>query len=574
MANGTISAGKNIQFLLGTQANLEKYIKGPSASDGARAADGTFYLTNDTHRLYVGTSLGTAVPVNEGVITVSNLDILKTVSAHPGEFYYVTNGNILCVYTGKEWVQINNNTNTYVKATDTVVSLADQVATITTKYTMSDGTTPISDSWNLAVAEGVKVSIDAATDKVILTGVVNDSFGVSAASNIATVTLRDSFNNEKTFNVKTGNTNTMTVGASADGDAVVLNVKDMSNTALKVTPEATGFKVAVTDIMGTQSDVINPSIKVGASSDDTKHKTLNFVNGTATLPIYTKEEIDDIKLALNAMTYRGLVGTSASSTNPQRVIKAWATVKASSAEIGDTYLFAEQVTDGSNVYSKGTMAIARGVETNGVILAGNVIWDFVESTVNTDTKYELNNQATVAGTAGFVQLVGKLGGITESGKKVFFEDGTAIKASVTVDDDGHAHISFAHEGITASKTTGTVAQGVATYASSNDKSEKATTITTIESITVNAQGHVTNLKTNTITLKDTNAVINSVGMSVGAANAAKEVVLTSSVQLKDGAGTTMTAKTGTLKMKSDTLVFNQADSGKTLGIDLVWGSFN
>ena len=26
MANGTISAGKNIQFLLGTQANLEKYI--------------------------------------------------------------------------------------------------------------------------------------------------------------------------------------------------------------------------------------------------------------------------------------------------------------------------------------------------------------------------------------------------------------------------------------------------------------------------------------------------------------------------------------------------------------------
>ena len=569
MASGNISAGKNIQFLLGTQANLEKYISGSST-----AAEGTFYLTNDTHRLYVGTSLGTAVPVNEGVITVSNLDTLKTVSAHPGEFYYVTNGNILCVYTGKEWVQINNNTNTYVKATDTVVSLADQVATITTKYTMNDGTTPISDSWNLAVAEGVKVSIDAATDKVILTGVVNDSFGVSAASNIATVTLRDSFNNEKTFKVKTGDTNTMTVGASAEGDAIVLKVKNMANTGLKVTPEATGFRVGVTDIMGTQSDVINPSIKVGASLDDTKHKTLNFVNGTATLPVYTKEEIDDIKLALNAMTYRGLVGTSASSTNPQKVIKAWATVKDGSAEIGDTYLFAEQVTDGSNVYSKGTMAIARGVETNGVIPASNVIWDFVESTVNTDTKYELNNQATAAGTAGFVQLVGKLGGITESGKKVFFEDGTAIKASVTVDNDGHAHISFAHEGITASKTTGTVAQGAATYASSNDKSEKATTITTIESITVNAQGHVTNLKTNTITLKDTNAVINSVGMSVGAANAAKEVVLTSSVQLKDGAGTTMTAKTGTLKMKSDTLVFNQADSGKTLGIDLVWGSFN
>ena len=569
MASGNISAGKNIQFLLGTQANLEKYISGSST-----AAEGTFYLTNDTHRLYVGTSLGTAAPVNEGVITVPNLDALQKISAHPGEFYYVTNGNILCVYTGKEWVQINNNTNTYVKATDTVVSLADQVATITTKYTMNDGTTPISDSWNLAVAEGVKVSIDAATDKVILTGVVNDSFGVSAASNIATVTLRDSFNNEKTFKVKTGNTNTMTVGASDEGDAVVLNVKNMANTGLKVTPEATGFRVGVTDIMGTQSDVINPSIKVGASSDGTKHKTLNFVNGTATLPVYTKEEIDDIKLALNAMTYRGLVGTSDSSTNPKKVIKAWATVKAGSAEIGDTYLFAEQVTDGSNVYSKGTMAIARGVETNGVIPAGNVIWDFVESTVNTDTKYELNNQATATGVNGFVQLVGKLGGITEAGKKVFFEDGTAIKASVSVDDDGHAHVSFSHEGITAAQTTGTVTQNAATYASSDNRAENVTTITALESITVNAQGHVTNFKTNTITLKDTNAVINSVGMSVGAANAAKEVVLTSSVQLKDGAGTIMTAKSGTLKMKSDTLVFNQKDGGASLGIDLVWGSFN
>ena len=107
MANGTISAGKNIQFLLGTQANLEKYISGSST-----AAEGTFYLTNDTHRLYVGTSLGTAAPVNEGVITVSNLDALQHVSAHPGEFYYVKAGNILCVYDGKQWVQINNNTDT------------------------------------------------------------------------------------------------------------------------------------------------------------------------------------------------------------------------------------------------------------------------------------------------------------------------------------------------------------------------------------------------------------------------------------------------------------------------------
>lgn len=566
MASGTIGVGTNIQFLLGTQANLEKYIAGTT-----KAAEGSFYLTNDTHRLYVGTASGTAVPVNEGVITVPSVDSLKTITAHPGEFYYVSGGNILCVYTGSEWVQINNNTNTYLTKTDATVSLVDQVATITTNYTLNTGTSDISDSWNLAVADGIKVSIDAATDKVILTGVVNNSFGVSAASNIATVTLKDSFNNEKSFKVKTADDMTMTV--DADGDAVSLKVKNMSNTKMEVTPKSAGFEIGVTDIMGTQSATLNPSIKVGASADETKHQTLNFVNGTATLPVYTAKEIDDIKLALNAMTYRGLVATSA-STGGNAPTQAWATVKAASAEIGDTYLFSEQVTDGSNIYSKGTLAIARGTETNGVIPAGNVIWDFVESTVNTDTKYSLNNQATATGAAGFVQLVGSLGGTTEPGKKVFFEDGTAITASVTVDNDGHAHVSFNHVGITATKSTGTTTQSAATYSTADDKAENTTTITAIESITVNAQGHITNFKTNTITLKDTNAVIGSVGMSVGAASAANEVTVTSSVALKDGAGTSMTARTGSFKMKSDTLVFNQKDSGTSLGIDLVWGSFS
>lgn len=573
MASETISAGKNIQFLLGTQQNLEKYIKGPSAADGARAAEGSFYLTNDTHRLYVGTASGKAVPVNEGVITVPNVDSLNNITAHPGEFYYVKNGNILCVYAGTAgWVQINNNTNTYLASTDATVSLSGQVATITTTYTMSDGTANVSDSWNLAVADGIKVSIDPDTDKVILTGVVNNSFGVSAASNIATVTLKDSFNNEKSFKVKTADDMTMTV--DVDEGAVALKVKNMSNTGMSVTPKATGgFDIGVTDIMGTQSAVLNPSIKVGASADETKHQTLNFVNGTATLPVYTAKEIDDIKLALNAMTYRGLVATNASSDSNSPK-KAWATVKVGTAEIGDTYLFAEQVTDGDRVYSKGTLAIARGVEVNGVIPANNVIWDFVESTINTDTKYALNNQATAAEAAGFVQLVGNLGGVTEPGKKIFFENGTAITASVTVDNSGHAHVSFNHAGITATKETGTVAQSAATYSTADDKAENVTQITAIESITVNAQGHVTNFKTNTITLKDTNAVINSVGMSVGAANAANEITVTSSVALKDGAGTAMTARTASFKMKSDTLVFNQKDGGASLGIDLVWGSFN
>lgn len=567
MAVGTINSGKNIKFLLGTQANLEGYISGSKT-----AAEGAFYLTNDTHRLYVGTAAGKAVPVNEGVITVADLTALQALpNPHVGEFYYVTTGNILCVYNGSQWVQINNNSNTFLTDADTQVSLNGQVATITTVYTDNSGTTDASSqlthSWNLAVADGVKVAVDAATDKITLTGVLNDSFTVSAESNIATIGLKDTFNNEKTFQIKSGQPNTMTV--NSDSGAVVLTVKDMSNTGVATTAEEEGFKVAVTDAMGTQSDTFNPAIKVGASGDSAKQKTLKFVNGTATLPVYTKEEIDDIKLALNAMTYRGLVGASATSTQ-----KAWSTQMNAAAEIGDTYLFNEKVTiTGAGTFSKGTLAIARGTEVNGQIPAGNVIWDYVESTIDVDTKYELNNQATATGAPGFVQLVGKVSGTTESMEKVFFEDGTAITAAVTVDNNGHAHVKFNHVGITATPTNDTKAQDKATYSESNDTSLKETKITALESITVNAQGHVTAFKTNEVTLRDTNAVINKVGLSVGAASAANEITLTNSVQLKDGAGTAMTAKTGSWKIQSETLVFNKK-SETAMAIDLVWGSFD
>ena len=573
MASGTITAGKNIRFLLGSQDNLKPYIQGSST-----AAEGTFYLTQDTHRLYIGTKEGRAVPVNEGVITVADLTELNshTSVANPGEFYYVTDGNILCVYAGAAgWVQINNNSNTYLTDTDTEISLAGKVATITTKYTDNTGnkdlTNALTDSWEFEVAAGLTIAVNG--DKITLNAAEIDEFSAAASGDTATVTLTDTFDKTADFNIKTGSTATMTV--AAEGKDVTLTVKDMFNKSVAVAPDATdadkkGFRVSVTDMGGTVSGTFDPQIAVGAGDDATKHKTVSFKDGTATLPVYTKDEIDNIKLALNAMTYRGLVANSASGSS----IKAWSAVKGAAAEIGDTYLFAEKVTDGNNTYSKGTLAIARGQETNGVIAAGNVIWDFVESTVDTDTKYELNNSATTAAkNDGFVQLIGKVGGTTESGKKVYFQNGTEIVADVSVDASGDAFVKFSHEGHTATPTNNTKAQDKAVYSSSDNAALKETKITAIESIVVNAQGHVTGITTNEITLRDTNAVINKVGMTVGAATNANSVALTSAVQLKDGAGTAMTEKTGSWNIKSETLVFNQKDSGASLGIDLVWGSF-
>lgn len=92
-------ANLNLKFLRGLQSAL------PTAG-----TDGYFYLTTDTHRLYTSID-GKVVPVNEGVTTVANLDALASVTgANAGDFFYCTQENILCVFNGQTFVQINPDT--------------------------------------------------------------------------------------------------------------------------------------------------------------------------------------------------------------------------------------------------------------------------------------------------------------------------------------------------------------------------------------------------------------------------------------------------------------------------------
>lgn len=92
-------ANLNLKFLRGLQAAL------PSAG-----TDGYFYLTTDTHRLYTSID-GKVTPVNEGVTTVANVAALQAITgAIPGDFFYCTEENILAVYNGQEFVQINPDT--------------------------------------------------------------------------------------------------------------------------------------------------------------------------------------------------------------------------------------------------------------------------------------------------------------------------------------------------------------------------------------------------------------------------------------------------------------------------------
>lgn len=82
-----------------------KFLRGLSSALPKVAEDGVFYLTTDTHQLFVGQGTDMC-PVNEGVVTVEGVEQLPE-TAITGSFYYATTENVLCVYNGQGFVQIN-----------------------------------------------------------------------------------------------------------------------------------------------------------------------------------------------------------------------------------------------------------------------------------------------------------------------------------------------------------------------------------------------------------------------------------------------------------------------------------
>ena len=91
--------GTNLGFSVGLESKLSTIT----------ALDGVFYLTSDTHRLFIGDKDGNLSPVNQGVISVDNVASLPT-TGEQGQFYYAEAENILCVRSGSQWAQINPNT--------------------------------------------------------------------------------------------------------------------------------------------------------------------------------------------------------------------------------------------------------------------------------------------------------------------------------------------------------------------------------------------------------------------------------------------------------------------------------
>ena len=117
-------ANEKVKFLKGQSSQL------PAKNTAGAAVAGAFYLTNDTHRLYIGDDSGYLQELNQSITTIADLDALNaltTAQVSDGQFYYVSGSlgsdgksasgsNILVVANGTRtvggqtkpaWIQIN-----------------------------------------------------------------------------------------------------------------------------------------------------------------------------------------------------------------------------------------------------------------------------------------------------------------------------------------------------------------------------------------------------------------------------------------------------------------------------------
>lgn len=157
--------GSAVKFKLGTQASLNTL---KASQKGWEV--GTFYLTSDSSRLYIGQADELAL-LNKSVEIYDNLNALKAKGkSYEGDIAYCVDENVLAYYNGTTWAQINPDDDTVLLAlTQSVSSVTDGVK-ITTGGTNSDaGKNVASADVTITGVNGAKVAM-ASNKALTITG--------------------------------------------------------------------------------------------------------------------------------------------------------------------------------------------------------------------------------------------------------------------------------------------------------------------------------------------------------------------------------------------------------------------
>lgn len=576
----------NVSFKLGLQSAIDQLL---IAKTGAE--EGSFYLTSDTHRLYIGgkTSPGDTdvqvFPVNEGVTTVDGIVNLPTYDteaqkdAAAGRFYYVSDANILCVFNGQDWIQINANDDTGIRSTEFVVGRptleeGGNPEAVKVEYVITD-TTGYSRvaKFSILATNGLTTTFTGDTIEIVgnkysltskkVEDINSDGFEIALGSDgLEEVHKVILLPGENVFLTEGKNANTITVNAD-DTKIEKVTVKEGKNQN-----STEGFRISITDSMNQtiESDNFNPKIAYGKN-----HVVAKFEGGEAALDIYTSAEIDDLLTTLNAMTYKGTIGSGGSfataiDVQSDKIFVYQADLSTKPAtnilipiRIGDTLLCNSNVAYGlDRSLPPGTMLIARsktGLEsgTDNTIASEDLTFDIIEATQSSDTTYILapsgTNGVALKGSNGF--NAGTLDFIGENGLEVEWTGSTD-----TVGNFVNRLIHIKHKSTVRTDTKGTAEQQSETM---------SMTIPVVTKVETDDNGHITGVQTTDYTVIDSSSQVSKVELEADRYVAADERTQVGSILSK------VTTVDGSNKQTSQQDYFNIISKSLEIKVDNNYG---
>lgn len=524
---------KNIAFLNGTQASLDALTS---------FTEGTFYLTTDTHRLYIGQD-NAAHLLSQAVVIVADSSQLPTgTNTANGQFYYVQGSNILCVYYGGQYIQINSNT--YINGITKDVSTANGVVTITLKLTNNVGeeiTLPIT----LQGSGATTVSSDASGNITVYTPIAELGLNNNSAHTISLA------NGDNTTSVTLAEGSNITMEDDLTNGVITINAKDTDLDSMSIENATNGgYIIKVKSTNNTEVNAtLNPTVAITGADGTASNYT--FQDGTMTLPVYSAEYIDDKLKALDAMEYQGTIDQSllnnimGSASDRTRV------------KIGDTYKVVSDtdltVKDGGTARTSDLIIFkaASGYteDEDGYLPLNGVDYDVISSGSAPDTTYTL---------------------ASANGKIILYADGTQEVDSISVTTNSGLTSSIAE--VNDSQTITINHAAAPTIATTTDTTDTTlnTQFTVLADVDVDDYGHLDSKTYKEVTLKNT-ALASGEG-SVTADATTNKLDLT--YAYTDTDGQTVSA-TNSLTVSSDTLKVEASASGNAgaLSLNLVWGSF-
>ena len=168
------------------------------------------------------------------------VDKLPTSNIEVGYFYYATDDNILAVYDGSAWTQVNPDSSLTITGFESKATLADNTATVETTLTGVDEENSQvlnqSASFSVKGAEGITVSV--AGTEITLTGTKYE-YDLAVADSDAGAEIALTLNGEIDAGAVANAAGANTEVKAADG-TITIGAKDTEVTGVEFAPGANG----------------------------------------------------------------------------------------------------------------------------------------------------------------------------------------------------------------------------------------------------------------------------------------------------------------------------------------------